>query len=265
MRGFALLLAHQAGLLELQIAGCEVEHVAFLEAALAQRARPSLQRNQLIVVQKVFLGGLADHVTHVDLHLLKTCRTATGLQTSHVLLDVLLQLLEGLVGVDLDFEVELLDLEVDAHSQTHAAVVGSIHVLRGVLLLLHGRHLRLLGQGLAAGWLEPGQGSGLARGLAGLGLHGAGAVQVLAHFLGGRVLFAGVMGWLLIVGLLVALGGGHLRVGRLLRLVHLHLAGGRRLLRLVEAGQRGQLLGRLHLGRVLRVLRLLGLGLLEHV
>ena len=195
MRGFTLLLAHQSALLELQVARGKVEHVAFLKSALAQRARPSLQRNQLIVVQKVFLSRLADYVTHVDLHLLETRRTATGLQTSNVLLNVLLQLLEALVGVDFNFKVELLNLEVDAHSQSHAAMVGSIHVLRGVLLLLalHRRHLRLLGQGLAARRLEAWQGRWLSRGLARLRLHGAGAVQVLAHFLGGRVLFAGVM------------------------------------------------------------------------
>lgn len=136
-----------------------------------------------------------------------------------------------MIGVDFDFEVKLLDLKVDAHSEAHAAVVGTIHILRRVLLLrlggLSGRHL-LLGHVLRALRLLEARQRHLLGGLRRrLRLHSLGAVQVLAHFLGGRILLRGVMGigWLLIEALrealvrrhlLVALGHGMLRHRHLL-------------------------------------------------
>ena len=77
------------------------------------------------MVCEVFLSRLGRDFAQVDLHSLKAGSTAGRLQSANVILNVLLQLLKTLVGVNFNVKVQLLVLQVNPHSEPQAAMVAA--------------------------------------------------------------------------------------------------------------------------------------------
>ena len=100
---------------ERQIPRGEVKDAPFAQAPLHKRAVPLLVRNDLEHVLGLFVLGR--HIdAQIDLQLVQLGLRAIALQLRHVVFDVLLQLLQRLVGIDLNLKVQLLcQLQINAH------------------------------------------------------------------------------------------------------------------------------------------------------
>ena len=77
-----------------QAARGEIQDVALFESAVSETSTPNVGWNKFIMVHKVVVGGLLRDIAQVDRHFLETGLPATGLKSSHVLFNVLLQLSE---------------------------------------------------------------------------------------------------------------------------------------------------------------------------
>ena len=77
---------------------------------------------QALLVFIFFFFGACIH-TKINLQLVKLCLRAISFQLRHIILNVLLQLLERLVGIYFDFEIQLLgELKVDPDSEPQTSV-----------------------------------------------------------------------------------------------------------------------------------------------